>query len=75
MTVDDAYGGYRGMWRDAEDELVKVRAENERLREAMLTWALGEYDWRPGDPLPDRELWTHEQAIFDALTPREDSER
>jgi hypothetical protein len=30
--TDDTYGGYRGMWRDAEDQLSEARAEIERLR-------------------------------------------
>ena len=27
LGADDAYGGYRGMWRDAEDEVQTLRAE------------------------------------------------
>ena len=36
--TDDAYGGYRGMWRDAETEVARLRARAESA-EALLAKA------------------------------------
>lgn len=36
-AVDDAFGGYRGMWRDAENEVQTLRTERDRYRRALRT--------------------------------------
>lgn len=48
--------------------------ETERLRSAIRGWAMGEYGWKPGDPIPDVSEATYELPLFAALSTHPTSE-
>lgn len=73
--TDDAYGGYRGMWRDAETEVARLRARAEKAEQRVAMnekWARDYKRWLELTEQRVRELERDQARMIDTLGRRSD---